>query len=241
MTEQTSNCRIIWHQLPDATALADALSRGLQTQAQRALDDKDWVLIGLAGGSTPLPAYADFAQSPMPWPKIGLCLIDERFVPLADLQSNERNIATAFQRIHSQLAGWHGLMHEDTDIISAAELADQEIKSLQQAMDIVVLGIGADGHIASLFIESADYAAAMDVTGSASVLPIRFVDDADKVDRLSFSLPELLKAEHVMLCITGEAKRRVLQQSLDGNKPEYAIARFLRHYRHTIEIFWSPA
>ncbi len=230
-----------WHELADAGDLANALSHAMHSHTLRVLSEQPNVLIGLAGGSTPMAAYAEFAQARLPWPQIQFTLIDERFVPTHDVQSNEGNIADVFSGIKAQLAGWYGLMHASMTIEQAAARANQDIQALQQPMDLVVIGMGSDGHIASLFVESADYQHAMDAQCRDAVLPIRFAAQDGKVNRLSFSLAELLKAKKILICITGDEKRRVLQQSLDGSKPDYAVAQLLKLYSRPIEIFWSPA
>lgn len=233
--------RNTWHILSDTDELANALSHAMHSHALRSLTEQQTLLIGLAGGSTPMPAYAEFAQAQLPWPRIALTLIDERFVPITDVQSNEANIASAFSAIKAQLAGWYGLMHTSLAIEQVAERANQDIKALQQPMDLVVIGMGNDGHIASLFIDSADYQHAMDLQCTDAVLPIRFVGQHGKIDRISFSLAELLKAKKIFICIAGDEKRCVLEQSLDGSAPEYAVAKLLKHYSRPIDIFWSPA
>ena len=233
--------RNTWHILSDTDELANALSHAMHSHALRSLAEQQTLLIGLAGGSTPMAAYSEFAQAQLPWPRISLTLIDERFVPTTDAQSNEANIASAFTAIKTQLGGWHGLMHRSLAIEQVAERANKEMQNLQHPMDIVVIGMGSDGHIASLFIESADYQHAMDLQCTDAVLPIRFEAQDDKIDRISFSLAELLKAKKMFICITGDKKRCVLEQSLDGSAPEYAVAKLLKHYSRPIEIFWSPA
>jgi 6-phosphogluconolactonase len=238
---KSSENRLIWHELSDATELANALAHTLHTQTLLPLRNQSKVLIGLAGGSTPMAAYAEFAQAQLPWSDIHLTLIDERFVALSDQQSNERNIAKAFEAVRSQLAGWHGLLHDAECIEQSALLANQELQALKQPMDIVVIGMGADGHIASLFIESDDYQKAMDLNCPEMVLPIRFNNTEGKVNRLSFSLAELLKAKKALICITGDEKRNVLEQSINGINSDYAIAHFLKSYQNHVEIFWSPA
>ncbi len=229
-----------WHLYDNADAMAHGLSDYLHAQLQACLEQQDTAFLGLAGGSTPMAAYAQFAAGATPWSRLHCVLIDERFVPLQDSRSNEANIAKAFAPVRAQLAGWHGLMQTSDTIVSAAALADAAVHALAQPMDVLVLGMGTDGHLASLFAESRDYATAMDRSTALAVVPIRFDSDA-AVDRLSFTLNELLKARHACLCITGEDKRAVLNACLDGNGSDYAMARFLAQYPKPIDIFWSPA
>lgn len=239
---ETGNARAVrWHELPDADALASALSKHLQQLSQTAIAERGAARIGLAGGSTPMAAYTDFAASDMPWTQMRLVLIDERFVPLSDRQSNEANIAGAFSAVKARLGVWQGLYQAAGNIVQAAEAADANIAHFGLPLDVTVIGMGADGHIASLFVESADFEAAMDEASLSAVLPVRFAPGEGKTDRLSFSLPALLKTRHAVFCITGADKRAVLERSLDGSAPHFAVARFLARYPGPVDIFWSPA
>ena len=230
-----------WHEAPDANALAAALSKHMQQLSLGALNERGVARIGLAGGSTPMAAYADFAASAMPWPQVQLVLIDERFVPLSDSQSNEANIAAAFADVKNRLASWQGLYQAADSIAQTATLADTAIRQFGLPLDVTVIGMGTDGHIASLFVESADFAAAVDAVDPPTVLPIRFAAGDGKTDRLSFSLPALLQTRHAVFCITGADKRDVLRGCLDGSTPHLAAARFLARFAGPVEIFWSPA
>ena len=236
-----NNPLTIWHDLPDAASLASALSQAMQRHVLQALSVQPKVLVGLAGGSTPMAAYTDFANAKLPWQQLEFVLIDERFVPITDSQSNEANISQAFTKIKTKMGAWHGLYQHAEYIEQSAALANEKIKKLDMAIDIVIVGMGADGHIASLFVESADYVSAMDISSNQAVLPIRFDQQEQKIDRLSFTLVELLKAKKMLICISGAEKRSVLESSLNGNKPEYAMAQLLKYYPNPVEIFWSPA
>lgn len=221
--------------------MAVALSARMQVLARKAIDDRGDAAIGLAGGSTPMAAYADFAASGMPWQKLKLALIDERHVPLSDSRSNETHIAAAFSSVKNRLAVWQGLYRDSDGIASCATAADEALQRFGLPFDVTVVGMGSDGHIASLFADSPDYAAAMDPDARRTVVPIRFPSEQGLPGRLSMSLPALLQTRHVLFCITGDDKRDVLQRSLDGSAPHYAAARFLAAYQGPVDIYWSPA
>jgi 6-phosphogluconolactonase len=241
MAEPASPRIAQWHPSPDPAAMAAALSARMQILARKAIDDRGVAAIGLAGGSTPMAAYADFAVSGMPWQKVKLALIDERHVPLSDSQSNEANIATAFAGVKNRLKAWQGLYRDADGIAACAEAADEALQAFGLPFDATVVGMGGDGHIASLFAESPDYAAAMDPHTAQTVVPIRFPADAGITERLSMSLPALLKTRQVLICISGDEKRDVLRRCLDGSAPHYAAARFLAAYQGPVDIYWSPA
>lgn len=229
-----------WHVHADADGLARALSRAMQQHCLGAIAARGAARIGLAGGSTPLPAYADFAAAQLPWQDVHLALIDERAVPPTDSQSNERAIGAAFAPVRSRLGAWQGLYAPATDLAASARIADAAIRAFGP-LDVTVIGMGADGHIASLFVESADYPAAMAPDTDAAVLPIRFDAGDGRVDRLSFTLAQLLNTRAALFCVTGADKRGVLERSLDGRAPHYAAARFLAAYQGPVHIHWSPA
>lgn len=226
-----------WHIQHDAAAMASTLSQHLQQHSRDAIADHGCARIGLAGGSTPLAAYADFATAALPWSQLRVVLIDERCVPVLDAQSNARNIAAAFGSTQARLGAWQGLYTEAAD---PAATADAAVRAFGLPLDLTVIGMGADGHIASLFVESADYAGAMQADNLRLVLPMRFGADEGKTDRLSFTLSALLQTRRVLFCINGDDKRDVLERSLDGCAPQYAVARFLAAYTGPVDIFWSP-
>jgi 6-phosphogluconolactonase len=230
-----------WQLQADAGQLANALAQAMQYHGAHDIAQQGAVRMGLAGGSTPIPAYAQFAQAALPWSKLHLSLIDERAVPLTDAQSNESAIAKALQERLPQLAAWQGLYSDASDVAAMAGAADAALQAFGLPLDIAVIGMGSDGHIASLFVESADYEKAMQLDATRTVLPIRFETPEHKTDRLSFTLAALLQARRVLFCIAGADKREVLEQSLDGRAPHYAVARFLAAYNGPVDIFWSPA
>ncbi len=230
----------VWHIYGDAARMARAVADALQDAVGAAVDARGHATLGLAGGSTPMAAYADLAARALPWPQVSMALIDERFVPEHDPQSNAGAIRRAFAPALPHVGLLAGLYHPAEDIAAAAAQADADIRARVGTLDAVLIGMGADGHIASLFAESPDYEAAMS-SGDAAVRAIRFTPPSDKADRLSFTLPRLLAARTALVCITGADKREVLERSLDGRAPHYAMARFLAAYRGPLDIFWSPA
>lgn len=232
---------IQWHVQPSSSALARSFSERMQQLAEEAIKARGMASFGLAGGSTPLAAYADFAASDMPWEKVKLALIDERYVPLSDSQSNEANIGEAFSAVKDRLQRWQGLYHEAESLESCVHQSDAAMKESVLPFDVTVIGMGTDGHFASLFSESPDYEAAMQSDNPKVIVPMRFPGNKASIDRLSMSFPALLKTRHALICITGDVKRDVLQRCLDGSAPHFALARFLSVYEGPVDIYWSPA
>lgn len=231
---------VCWQLQTDATHLASALANALQSHSAHAIAEHGVVRMGLAGGSTPMAAYGQFARAALPWQKVHATLLDERAVPPTDAQSNQRAIAAALGERVNQLGVWQGLYAKADSLQAMAEQADNAVHGFGLPLDVAVIGMGDDGHIASLFVESADYADAIRMNNARAVVPIRFAANEGKTDRLSFTLSALLASRRVLFCVTGSAKREVLEQSLSGHAPHYAVARFLAAYHGPVDIFWSP-
>ena len=124
---------IQWHIQPSSKALAKTFSERMQQLGDDAIKTHGFASFGLAGGSTPLAAYADFAASDMPWEKMNLALIDER------------------------LNRWQGLYYEAESIEACAKKSGIAMNRFILPFDLTVIGMGTDGHFASLFSESPDY------------------------------------------------------------------------------------
>lgn len=198
---------------PDPTHLARILAQDLahhiQVQAERR-SEKTPVEIAIAGGfvaTTVLPALAEFAAD-IDWRKVRFWWCDERFVPEGDA---DRNDEEARRHLLDQLEGVR-TVPMPTDIgqglAQALESFTEEWKTLMatRSLDVVVLGMGPDGHIASLF------------PGMYEPLesrPIIAVEDSPKppAQRLSLSMPVIVAAQRIYLAAAGLAKAEVLGET----------------------------
>ena len=189
------------HVLEDAGAAAEALARIL-VEAVRAGG-----AIALSGGSTPVAAYERAAALEGDWGGATIWLADERCVPPSDERSNERLVREAVLErvlvpptVHAAYAT--GLAPED-----AAARYDALLRA-EGVPDLVVLGIGADGHTASLFPSSPS----LDVTDRLAVATAAGMDPP--VDRITLTLPAIAAADHVVLLVTGAGKADVVRRAL---------------------------
>ncbi|GGY45667.1 6-phosphogluconolactonase [Parvularcula lutaonensis] len=182
----------------------------------------------LAGGSTPKPIYERMGRDgTVPWDKVVLTLTDERMAPPGDPASNEAMIRKALEGGPGENATLVPLF-EETD-----GLPDQ---------DIILLGMGTDGHFASLFPGAKELA-----EGLADKAPpvLKVVPDPlpahAPFPRLSLSLPAILSAGEIIIAITGEEKRSVLDRAReDGPVEELPVRALLRSDHPNITFFWAP-
>lgn len=164
--------------------------------------------LALAGGRTPRPAYERLATLPgVPWPAVSVFFGDERAVPPQHPDSNYRMAYDALlsrapippERIHRMEA-------ERRDLAQAAQ---EYAAVLPDSLDVVLLGMGADGHIASLFPHSPALAEqTRRVVPVAGGLPV--------TDRLTITPPVLASARHLLVLATGKGKAAAVRRALEG-------------------------
>jgi 6-phosphogluconolactonase len=192
-----------------AAAIAEALRFALAARGSGCA--------ALSGGATPGPAYGLADRMPLPWPKITLALVDERFVAPSEPASNERLVRDNFATALAAGAGF-APMFSNGALDTAAERADQLYKDLH--LDIAVMGMGADGHTASWFPRAANLAALLDLAQTRSVASVRSIDAHPVSDRLTLTRAAVARADRLLLLITGEDKRARLEA---GDAPIAAL------------------
>lgn len=171
--------------------------------------------VALAGGATPRRTYELLAEMEGSWDHTHLWLGDERCVPRDHAESNARMIdESLYAQARAQPPRLHPVdgsaVPEDAAWLYARELADQLPDGV---LDLVLLGLGEDGHTASLF----PHHHALEAVS----VPCLAVRDAPKppAQRVTLTLPVLRRAEHTILLTAGAAKREPLRRTLAGPDP----------------------
>lgn len=212
-----------------ANEIADALLEGLQSRGA--------ACAALSGGGTPEPAYARLAQLPLPWPRITFALVDERFVPPSEDTSNEKMLRRALAPALAQHAHFAPMFQPAASVEDAALAAEPVYAGLR--LDIAVMGMGEDGHTASWFPGASGLSAALDEHSARHVCAIHAPNVAGAGERLSLTRAALTRAGRVLLLITGERKRGVLEAALSGASPAPVRSLFEPPLPPPL-VFWAP-
>ena len=232
----------IEHDHPDTDALIEQVAQELQHACRDAIRARGAAWLALAGGRTPLPIYARLAASTFDG-TITAIPTDERCVPHDHPACNLRALRAAFAPNAGISA--EGITRDDGNEAASLSQARALLAVNAQPFDFVLLGMGADGHFASLFPGAANLAEgiAMDSGLDAiATLPDPLPPEAPFA-RISLTLPRLLRARSIHLVVTGEDKRRVLrqaQQQDDVGAIPYPVAALLHARDHRLQIHWSP-
>jgi 6-phosphogluconolactonase len=225
-----------------AEALADAVAEALAHAIREGIAARGEAWLALAGGSTPFAAYRRLAAMALPWSQVHLVASDERWVPATHEKRNERALAEAFAAANGVTI--HPLVPAVEAAFAAAGAGATAEASLaplaHRAFDAVLLGMGADAHFASLFPRVTP-PAALDAGDRAAVValtPDPLPPEAP-FPRISLTLSRLVATRSLLLMITGEAKRAVLESARSRPAADAPIHALLAA-APDLAIHWSP-
>lgn len=198
----------------DAAAVSRRAAALVADAARRAIERSDRFVLALSGGSTPRAMLRLLAAESIDWRKVHLTQVDERVAPV---NSPERNLTDLRELLLARIAlpgaRFHPLpVDDDSDLLAAAERHARLLARLAGAppsLDLVQLGLGADGHTASLVpgdpvLDVSD----VDVAVTASYMGCR---------RMTLTIPVINRAHCILWLVAGEQKADVLARMLGGD------------------------
>jgi 6-phosphogluconolactonase len=231
---------IEWWEYDDAAEMADAVAGDIGFVIESAIDARGAAVIALAGGKTPLPIYERLAKAKLDWKRVTIVPGDERLVPLGDPLSNVTAIGKAFLPKGARVIPL--VSATAPDYKAAGRAADAILQDLHWPLDLCLLGVGSDGHAASIF-PGPDYDEALNGPRdrrALGVMPDPLPPEAP-VARVSLSRAAIVASKAVMLAVTGQAKRDVIEAALKGGASSpYPIGRILADVELPIDIHWAP-
>ena len=228
-----------WHEHADADALAEACAARLVAATRAALDARGRAVLALAGGSTAPPILARYAQAPLDWRHVVAMPTDERWV---DDTHPDSNVA-ALRRALAAAGGIDVVGLAPARVAGTADAcpAQAALARHPDPFDAVLLGLGADGHFASLFPGAAQLGAALDAAGRDDAVAIvpEPLPASGPHPRISLTLARLLRTRALLLAATGDAKRATLEQA-QADAGASPVGALLHAPGAEVEIHWSP-
>jgi 6-phosphogluconolactonase len=228
-----------WWEYDSLDELADAVAGDVGFIIESAVDARGSSLIALPGGSTGPAIFPKLAAQKLPWKKVTIIPTDDRLVPMEDERSNVRAIAKAFLPAGARVIP---IATEIADYRLAGNSADARLQDLSWPPDLVWLGMGKDGHTASIFTgpDLQDALDAPKARRAIGVMPDPMPEDA-LTARVSLTRASILSARTILITITGDEKRAVLEQAIaDGQSSKLPIGRVLAEVDQPIDIHWCP-
>lgn len=228
-----------WWEYEDAAEMAEAVAGDVGFIIDSALDARSAALIALPGGKTPLEALARLAQRPIKWKDVTVVPTDDRLVAVDDERSTARMLAKTFMPRGARVVPIASMLD---DYRQAGNAADVRLKDLPWPPDLVWLGMGPDGHTASIFA-GPDFQNALDAPKArraVGVMPDPMPVEAP-VARVTMTRAAILSARTILITITGAEKRELLEGAIaDGQSSKLPIGRVLTEAEQAIDIHWCP-
>jgi 6-phosphogluconolactonase len=236
----TTSLNVTTHSFTDCQAQAQALAERVAERLRSALGERDHAVLAVSGGSTPKDFFERLSREELDWSKVLVTLVDERWVPDSDERSNARLVESHLLQNAASRARLIPLYTGDVTPEAGLAEADARIDALPLPFDAVVLGMGEDGHTASFFPGGDHLAEALDLHGSARVLPMHAPDAGEP--RITLTLPTLLETRALYLLVSGEKKRDLLADARLGLGParDYPVRAVLTQQRVPVAVYWCP-
>ncbi|MES2147386.1 MAG: 6-phosphogluconolactonase [Pseudomonadota bacterium] len=226
-----------WWDYDSPEELAEAVAGDVGFIIDSALDARGEALIALPGGKTPLPIYAKLAAVKLDWKRVTIVPTDDRLVPMTDELSNVRAIARTFLPAGARVFPITG---DIADYALAGNSANAKLSELKFPLDLAWLGVGKDGHTASIF-PGPDLDAALNAPkgrNAIGVMPDPLPAEAP-VARVTLTRSALLSARTLLITVTGQDKRDLLEGAIaDGHSSKLPIGRVLAEAEQPIDIHW---
>ena len=229
----------VWALHDDIATMAEAVATRIESIIRDALVVRGRALLAFPGGKSPVPIFERLGNHAINWPRVTIFPTDDRVVADGNPLSNKALLARYFDGCGARLLSLHDGI--ETDYRAAGRSADALLRGLPWPPDLIWLGVGADGHTASIF-PGPDLQAALDgmtTCRAMGVLPDPLPREAP-VARVTLTRAAIASARRLLLTLSGDAKRAVVEQALDSKAPS-PIARVLACARMPVEIHWSPA
>jgi 6-phosphogluconolactonase len=216
--------------------LNDDFASRLVSILQQAIEQRDAAYLVVSGGKTPQALFNTLSQVDLAWEKVTVLLADDRWLDASQPDSNERLVKATLLQNRAAKATFISLYANTSSAFSGVEQILPRI-SVLPTFDAVILGMGEDGHTASLFPCSKQISVGL-ADSAPAVLAVE--PQTAPYQRMSLSLPRLLNSRHIFLHLVGSNKLTVLYKAMaEHNRLAMPIRAFLHHPVAQVTVMYS--
>jgi len=227
---------VVQHAFPSGEALARNLANDVTAALERRLAAHGVASLVVSGGRTPAAFLRELGSRELDWSSVYVTLADERCVTADDPASNLRFLREAFAGARASVAT---LVAVDATGADAASRWSEALGTMPRPFAAVILGMGDDGHFASLFPGMPGLAAALDLSNATTV--VGGVAPIEPRARLSLTLPTLLDTDLLVLHVAGDSKLATLRRAAgSGSALDMPVRALLAQRRVPVEIYHAP-
>lgn len=227
------------HNFEDRASLAISLAQSISAELREALQSNGKASLAVSGGSTPHALFAALSQEELDWSKVTITLVDERCVTIDHDRSNAKLVMDLLIQNHASQAQFVPLFSDaNHSAEDNAQSATERANDVLLPFDVVVLGMGNDGHTASFFPDAKELSTALDAP-IAEIIAINAESAGEP--RLTFNYAALSMASAIYLHIEGDDKRETLMRAQSASfVADMPIRAFLSDESLPLSIYWAP-
>ncbi|PHV11842.1 6-phosphogluconolactonase [Chitinimonas sp. BJB300] len=225
------------HDYDSRVDLDICLAREVAAALETALRERGTASLAVSGGRTPVGMFQQLRQMRLDWSRVWITLIDDRWLPVDHADSNERLVRENLLKYQVEAANFIGL--KTAASTPEAGIADIEaaLAAMPQPFDVVTLGMGEDGHTASLFPCSAELKQATALDGTKLVAAVN--PTTAPYARISFTLAAIARSRNIFLHLTGEKKKAVFDAAMAAPSERLPIARVFDAASGVCHLYWA--
>lgn len=213
------------HHFANRHGLARQLATAVAAGLSRMVSEKGAAVLAVSGGTTPVVFFERLSEADISWDRVTMTLVDERQVGEDNPRSNARLVKQALLANKAAKARFVPLFRNTA---AASRLN----------LDVVVLGMGEDGHTASFFPGGDNLAKALNPEGDCALFSMEAPEAGEP--RLTYALPKLIAASRLFLHIEGDRKNQVLEEALAGHDEMAMPIRAVLHSPAPLSLYWCP-
>ncbi len=236
------NSKTTIHSYPDQDLLVIELADKIAQLLKDGVKKHGHASLAVSGGSTPVPLFKRLSKADIPWDKVFITLVDERWVDSTDPDSNEHLVKKHLLQDRAAVASFTGMKNTAVTAHKGEAECCAALDKIPRPFDVLILGLGHDGHTASLFPGAEQLGQATDLSSKKSCIAITPVTAPH--ERMTLRLNAILDSKQIFLHITGTAKKGVLDLAMIPGPPEEFPIRYIL-FRKTepdcalLGIYWA--
>jgi 6-phosphogluconolactonase len=215
--------------------LAQKLALSVSKQLKACITEKNKACLAVSGGTTPIEFFKQLSQQELDWAKVTVILVDERWLPVDHKDSNEKLVRDHLIQNNANKAYLLGLKNSDELPSEGIMDCETQLRIQIDHIDVVVLGMGLDGHTASWFANSVQLPALLNSNTAAWCLPVE--DDFLPQARMSLTWRFIKRAEKFYLHFTGDEKNKVFTQACEEYSEQLPVSHVLHQDGINVSVY----
>lgn len=225
------------HYFETHEAASVAAAKRIAAALRRCLDAQKAASLVVSGGTSPEQCFAELSTQDIDWPRVSVLPSDDRWVPADHEDSNEKLIREKLLVNEASTAKLLPYYAPVTSVEERCQELNSDIRFAPFPFACSLLGMGADGHFASLFPDADNLATGLDLESSTLCLPVE--TQASPYARISLTLAALSRSDEIVLLFFGEDKRAVYEEAKNGSN-QFPVSRLLLQKRAPVNVYWAP-